>query len=68
MATRIMTISLEMVLPGLAGYWLDQRLGTVALFMLVGFALGCTATVFHLIHLTRSSGGQKQTKHPLDKN
>ena len=29
------------VLAGtLAGYWLDQRLGTVPLFVLVGFAVG----------------------------
>ena len=68
MATRIMTISLEMVLPGLAGYWLDQKLGTVALFMLIGFALGCTAAVLHLIHLARSSNGQKQEKHSADES
>ena len=67
-ATRIMTISLEMVLPGLAGYWLDQKLGTVALFMLVGFVLGGTAAVLHLIHLTRSSNEQKQTKRSADDN
>ena len=30
------------VLAGtLAGYWLDQRLGTVPIFVLVGFAFGC---------------------------
>jgi len=29
------------VLAGtLAGYWLDQRLGTVPIFVLVGFAIG----------------------------
>jgi F0F1-type ATP synthase assembly protein I len=38
--SRIITISLGMVLPGLAGYWLDTKLGTVPLFLLVGFALG----------------------------
>ena len=32
------------VLAGiLAGYWVDQRLGTVPVFVLVGFAVGCTA-------------------------
>lgn len=25
----------------LAGYWLDQRLGTIPIFVLVGFAVGC---------------------------
>lgn len=49
-----MIVSLVMVVPGIAGYWLDQRLGTKVLFMLVGFALGCTAAVHQLIQLTRS--------------
>ena len=53
-STRIMVVALEMVLPGLAGYWLDQRLGTVVLLMLIGFAVGCTAAVVHLIHMVRS--------------
>jgi len=53
-ASRIMTVSLEMVLPGLAGYWLDKKLGTKVLFMLLGFAIGCTAAVLHLIQLTRT--------------
>jgi F0F1-type ATP synthase assembly protein I len=53
-ASRIMVVSMEMVLPGLGGYWLDKTLGTKVLFMLVGFALGCTAASVHLIRLTRS--------------
>ena len=53
-ATRIMIVSLEMVLPGIAGYWLDNWLGTKVLFMLVGFAFGGTAAMAHLIHLTRT--------------
>ncbi len=60
-ATRIMTISLEMVLPGLAGYWLDQKLGTKALFMLIGFVLGSAAAMMHLLHLVRTSN-QHRTK------
>ena len=47
-------VALEMVLPGLAGHWLDQRLGTVVLLMLLGFALGGTAAVVHLIHMVRA--------------
>jgi hypothetical protein len=53
-STRIMIVALEMVLPGLAGHWLDKRLGTVVLFMLIGFAAGGTAAIVHLIHMTRS--------------
>jgi F0F1-type ATP synthase assembly protein I len=66
--TRIMTISLEMVLPGLAGYWLDQRLHTVALFMLIGFALGCTAAVLHLIKLTRSADSKQEPEQTVGRD
>ena len=52
-SSRIMTVSLEMVLPGLAGYWIDGKLGTQVLFMLIGFALGGFVAVKHLIALTR---------------
>jgi len=45
-----MTISLEMVLPGLAGYWLDLRLDTKVVFMLVGFAVGMFVAMKHLLH------------------
>jgi Putative F0F1-ATPase subunit Ca2+/Mg2+ transporter len=48
-----------MFLPGLAGYWLDQRIGTVVLFMLIGFGLGCTAATIHLVQIARSNSGSK---------
>lgn len=53
-SARIMVVAMEMVLPGLVGYWLDKRLGTVVLFMLLGFGLGSTAAVVHLIRMVRS--------------
>ena len=46
-----MTISLEMVVPGLVGYWLDQKLGTKALLTVVGFGLGTTVGIWHLIQI-----------------
>lgn len=53
-ASRIMIVALEMVLPGLAGYWVDQQLGTVVLFMMLGFAVGGTGAIMHLIRMARS--------------
>jgi F0F1-type ATP synthase assembly protein I len=53
-SARIMVVALEMVLPGLAGLWLDKRLGTIVLFMLTGFALGGTAAVVHLMRMVRA--------------
>ena len=40
--SRIITISIEMVVPGLIGYWLDTKLGTKFVFMLAGFVFGIT--------------------------
>jgi hypothetical protein len=49
-----MIVAMEMVLPGLAGHWLDKQLGTVVLFLLIGFGLGTTAAVYHLVQMTRT--------------
>jgi putative F0F1-ATPase subunit (Ca2+/Mg2+ transporter) len=57
-----MVVSMEMVLPGLAGHWLDDRLGTKVLFMLLGFSVGGTAAVIHLIRMTRAEATRKSGK------
>lgn len=49
----MIVISLEMVVPGLGGYWIDTRLGTKALFMIVGFVLGITVGILHLVQIGR---------------
>ena len=41
-----MVVALEMVLPGLAGHWLDKQLGTVVLFMLLGLGFGTRPRCF----------------------
>lgn len=46
------TIALEMVLPGLAGQWLDDRLGTRFL-VLVGFVFGLCFGIWHLVLVTK---------------
>jgi hypothetical protein len=49
--SRITTIALEMVLPGLLGLWIDNQLGTRVVFMLLGFGVGMTVAIWHLSHL-----------------
>jgi hypothetical protein len=61
-ASRITVVSFEMVLPGLAGYWLDQKLGTSVVFMLIGFGLGCTAATVHLTQMVRPGRDSKTKK------
>ena len=51
--SQITTVVAEMVLPGLAGQWLDQRWGTKFIGLL-GFALGLTVGIWHLLAMTRA--------------
>ncbi len=52
-ASKIMTVSLEMVVPGVAGYFLlDRNLGTKFVFCLLGFSVGMTLGIWHLIQMT----------------
>jgi hypothetical protein len=52
-ASRIISISLEMVVPGLAGVWLDRKLGTRIVFTIVGFGFGLTLGMVHLLKIAR---------------
>jgi F0F1-type ATP synthase assembly protein I len=50
----IISIGLEMVLPGLIGHWLDGRFGTGPWLLLLGFAAGMAAAGWHLVKLVSS--------------
>jgi hypothetical protein len=58
-ATRIMVVALTMVLPGLAGHWLDEKLGTVVLFLLIGLGLGCAAATVQLMQIIRTENDRQ---------
>jgi F0F1-type ATP synthase assembly protein I len=50
-SSRITTVALEMVIPGAVGYWVDQRLGTVAVFLILGVVIGMTTGLMHLLRM-----------------
>ena len=50
--SRIFAVALEMVLPGLAGIWLDEKLGT-GFLVLVGFGLGIALAIWHLLAMSK---------------
>jgi hypothetical protein len=52
-SSRITGISVEMALPGLLGYWLDVRLKTKFVFIMLGVILGLAGGLWSLIRLTR---------------
>ena len=53
--SRIMAIGLAMFLPGVAGGWLDGRLGTRFLG-LAGLALGFSVAIVWLVQVQRRRG------------
>ena len=62
-ASRVMTVSLEMALPALLGYWVDQWLGTGIVFVVLGAVLGLVSGTWHLIrmcHPPPADGGETE--------
>jgi F0F1-type ATP synthase assembly protein I len=52
-ASRGITVALGMVVPGLIGYFLDNRLGSRPLLTIAGFGLGVTFGIWELVRMTR---------------
>ncbi|MEQ8211251.1 MAG: AtpZ/AtpI family protein [Lacipirellulaceae bacterium] len=59
--SRIFAAAMLMVLPGLAGQWLDGKLGT-SFLVLIGFAGGLIAGMAYLIAQTKQAELRRQ-KH-----
>lgn len=57
--SKLTTVSLMMILPGILGNWLDKRWGT-GFLALVGFALGLVAGVWQLLVFVRADNKSKQ--------
>jgi ATP synthase protein I len=54
-SSRITTVALEMVVPALIGYWIDLKLGTRLVFLILGTALGFVTGLMSLLRMTRSA-------------
>lgn len=56
--SRLTTVTMEIVLPGLLGHWLDSRWGT-GFLALAGFGLGLVCGMQHLLKMTRMADDRK---------
>jgi hypothetical protein len=54
--SKVTTVALEMVLPGIIGAWMDRRWGT-NFITLLGLALGVSLGIWHLLILTKTKNG-----------
>jgi F0F1-type ATP synthase assembly protein I len=61
--SRIMTVAIEMAVPGLLGWWLDRRWGT-SFCGLIGVGIGFATGFWHLLVMTGVAGRKRQG--PID--
>lgn len=59
----MIAVSLEMVLPGIVGHWLDGRWGTEFL-AIVGFMFGSILGVWHLLVMVGAVGKRRRSRNP----
>ena len=60
-SSTIISISVAMVVPGLAGYWLDGKLGTGFVFLLLGMVVGVVVGIWQLVRLAQKKTAIKSS-------
>jgi ATP synthase protein I len=67
-ASQVTTISIEMVLPILLGVWVDSKLGTKAVFTIVGGIGGLWMGIWYLLRITKTIAEGDNKRKPENKN
>jgi F0F1-type ATP synthase assembly protein I len=68
LASHIMAISLEMVVPGLLGLWIDRKLRTPLVFFVVGLICGVVAATVQLIRFAALLRGDAKSTSKSESN
>jgi F0F1-type ATP synthase assembly protein I len=68
LVSSVTSIALEMVLPILAGYWIDRRLGTKVLFTVGGAVLGLVTGMWSLLRMTAAMRDHPDDRVPPDQS
>jgi F0F1-type ATP synthase assembly protein I len=67
LSSIVISVVVEMILPGLAGwYFLDRWLGTKIVFLVIGLVLGTTGGMIHLVRMlspNRSTSKSETDRH-----
>lgn len=65
-ATQVVGIAIGMVLPGLCGYWIDRRFGTLPVVTILGFGMGLGYGIFELVRLSKYPEGENDDEERAD--
>lgn len=60
--TQVISIAMEMVIPGVVGLWIDRLLGTVMAFLILGVVFGMTTGMIHLVQFAKRIS-ENEAKH-----
>lgn len=60
-ATRVSTIGFTIVIPTLLGVWLDHKLGTLVLFLILGTLLGMGIGFLSLMRIVKEESAKNKT-------
>ena len=66
-ASHLFTVSLCLVIPIVGGYYLDQYLGTVAVFIVLGLLFGMAASGWQLMKLVAPGGMLSDESKPAER-
>ncbi len=62
--SRVITIAMEMVAPGLLGIWIDRKVGTEVAFTVGGFVLGMVLGLYQLVAFAREQARKNTQEDP----
>jgi F0F1-type ATP synthase assembly protein I len=65
--SRLTTIAVEMVIPGLIGYWIDPKLGTKPVCLILGTIAGFSLGIWHLVQLANAAQRPKDGNKPPER-
>jgi hypothetical protein len=55
LASRLSTLGFEFAVPPLLGHYLDRRLGSAPVALMVGMVLGFTVGIIHILRFARDA-------------
>ncbi len=67
-ATRITSLSMEMVVPALLGLWADQSWGTTPWLLILGACLGLLLAGMHFVQLVKVLAGEGNSNRRSQSN
>ena len=67
-ASRVMSIGFQMIIPVGVGWWADSAWKTSPWLMLLGVVFGFVVSMMELMQLARESAPPKKSQPPADKH